>query len=259
MYDIHAHILPDVDDGARTMPEAVEMARIASENGTVTILATPHKRDVSERSSIEAIKGRMSDFVQELSAQDINLEVLLGMENHLDLELPEDFEQGHALRINQSRYALVEMPFFGHPNYMEDVLFQIQLQGITPVLAHPERIEAIQRDADLLRTFVERGMLTQITSGSIVGHFGRSVRRFTHTLLRRGLVHIVSSDTHMPKGPRSPQLKEGLSAATKIVGEEKSLSMFIDTPRDVLQDLPVKIEPPGESESPKRWWHLWSS
>ena len=180
------------------------------------------------------------------------------MENHLDLELPEDLEKGRALPINGTRYALVEMPFFGNPNYMEDVLFQVQLQGITPVLAHPERIEAIQKDTDLLAKFVERGMLTQITAGSIVGHFGRSVRRFTHGLLRRGLVHIVASDTHTPEGPRSPELGEGLVAAAKIVGEERARAMVVDTPKAVLDDLPVEVEPPGETETPRRWWRLGS-
>ena len=71
------------------------------------------------------------------------------------------------------------MPFFGHPNYLEEVLFQIQLQGITPILAHPERIEAGQLNPILLVNFVERGMLSQVTAGSVVGHIGGNVKKLT--------------------------------------------------------------------------------
>jgi protein-tyrosine phosphatase len=149
------------------------------------------------------------------------------------------------------------MPFFGRPNYIEDVLFQVQVQGTVPVLAHPERIEAFQRDPDLLARFVERGMLSQITAGSVVGHFGRRARRFTNTLLRRRLVHVIASDTHFPRGPRSPDLLRGVAAAARIVGEERARAMVVDTPKAILDDRAVDVEPPIQSAATRRWWWPW--
>lgn len=117
MFDLHAHILPGVDDDAKTMADAVEMARVAAAHGTRVVLATPHRRDVTENSSIPQVRGLLAEFNEELQRLDIELEVLIGMENHLDLELPEDVSAGRALPMNGSRYALVELPFFGYPNY----------------------------------------------------------------------------------------------------------------------------------------------
>ena len=256
MFDLHAHILPGVDDGAETMDDAVEMARVAAKHGTSVILATPHRRDVTENFSVPHIQGLAADLSEELQRRSIDLEILIGMENHLDMELPEAFLTGQALPMNGSRYALVELPFFGYPDYTEDVLFQLQLQGITPVLAHPERIEAIQQNPELLAGFVDRGMLSQVTSGSIVGHFGGAVRKTTQLLLKRGLIHIIASDTHFPEGRRSPKLPPGKEAAARIVGEERARSMVVDTPRTVLDNLPVEVEPPQKVERPRRWWRF---
>ena len=257
MYDLHSHILPGIDDGAKSPEDTVEMARVASEHGTKVILATPHRRDVTERWSIPYLRELVDDMNDRIQKEGIDLALLLGMENHIDVDLPGEVSNGRALPINGSRYILVEAPFFGRPNYLEDVLFQIQIQGLTPVLAHPERIEAFQGDPELLASLVERGMLSQITAGSIVGHFGGRVRRITNNLLRRGLVHIIASDTHFPGGPRSPKLPPGLEAATGIVGMEKAKAMVVDTPRAIFENLPVKVEPPSEAARSARWWQFW--
>jgi protein-tyrosine phosphatase len=259
MYDLHAHILPGVDDGAATREDAVEMARVAAEHGTKVILATPHRRDITDNHSVPYIQDLLAQLNLDLEKAGVELKLLLGMENHLDLELPEDLSKGRALTINGSRYALVELPFFGYPNYVEDVLFQIQVQGVTPVLAHPERIEAIQRKPDLLVGFVERGMLSQITAGSVVGHFGGNVRRTTRSLLKRGLVHIIASDTHFPRGPRSPVLPPGMEAAASIVGYERARAMVVDTPRAILDDVAVEVELPSRDEVQRRWWRPWTT
>ena len=256
MYDLHAHILPGVDDGAKTPEDTVEMARVAAEHGTKLILATPHRRDIAERWSVPYVRDLLDDMNGRINEHGIELTLALGMENHLDLDLPEEVSSGRALPIDGSRYILVEMPFFGRPNYMEDVLFGLQLQGLTPVLAHPERIEAFQRNAELLRGLVGRGMLTQITAGSIEGRFGRTVQRFTSSLLKGGLVHVIASDTHFPDGPRSPKLGPGVNAAAGIVGNERAQAMVVDTPKAILDNLPVEVPPPGDAGRPRKWWQL---
>ena len=257
MYDLHAHILPGVDDGARAVEDALEMARVAAEGGTEVILATPHRKDVTENSSVGHIRDLVGDLNGKLQERGVGLSLLLGMENHLDLELPNDLACGRALPINDSRYALVELPFFGHPNYVEEVLFQLQVQGVTPVLAHPERLELFQRKPDLVGEFIERGMISQVTAGSITGHFGGKVKRFTHRMLRNGLVHVIASDTHFPQGARSPSLQPGVEAAARIVGNARAQAMVVDTPKAILEDALVEVEPPSKAASPRRWWRLW--
>ena len=257
MYDLHAHILPGVDDGAETLEETLEMARIAAQNGTRFLLATPHRRDVTERSSIASLRNLFDEVSERVREQDTELTLVLGMENHLDLELPDEVSAGRALPIGDTRYILVEMPFIGRPLYVADVLYRLQLQGLTPVLAHPERIEAFHRDPQMLIDFVERGMLSQITAGSTVGVFGRRVQRFTAHLLRRNLAHVMSSDTHGPTGPRSPELGPGIAALTRLVGEVSARAMVVDTPRAILEGLAVEVDPPRSNASTRHWWRFW--
>ena len=257
MYDLHAHILPGVDDGAKTPQDTVDMARVAAENGTITILATPHRKDITENWSVAYIRQLVEDMNSKIADEGIDLTLVLGMENHLDVDLPDEVTNGRALTMNGSRYILVEMPFFGRPNYVEDVMFRIQVQGLIPVLAHPERIEAFQRDPALLKVFVEGGMLSQVTGGSLLGYFGKHVQRFTRRLMQQGLVHIIASDTHFPGGPRSPQLPPGLEAAAKIVGTQRAQSMVVDTPKAVLENKPVQVDPPKDSGDVKKWWQVW--
>ncbi len=256
MHDLHAHILPGLDDGAKTLEDFVAMARAAADQGTTVMLATPHRRDVTENFSIPYLTNHAAEMADRLVGKDIELTLLLGMENHLDLDLPDALSSGIALPMNGTRYALVELPFFGHPNYVEEVLFKVQVQGLTPVLAHPERLELFQNDPDLLLRLVERGMLSQVTAGSVTGHFGGKVKRLTHSLLRRGLVHVLASDTHFPSGPRSPALRRGMVAAAEIVGEEKARAMILDTPRAIVEGGQVEPEQPLYHDPGRRWWSI---
>ncbi len=259
MYDLHSHILPAVDDGPETMEDAIEMARVAAEQGTRVILATPHRADVTQNHSVPHIQALVEQLNGKLDSEGITVRVELGMENHLDLDLPDEFEQGRALPMSGSRYALVELPFFGYPNYAEEVLFAVQVQGITPVLAHPERLEVFQEKRDLLFDLVERGMLSQVTAGSVVGLFGGLAKRVTHRMLRDGLVHVIASDTHHPHGPRSPLLTAGLEATARIVGDESAQAMVVDTPKAILDDRPVQVQPPRRVGGPRRWWRFWGA
>ncbi len=234
MFDLHAHILPGLDDGATSMAESVEMARVAAAQGTKVILATPHRKDVTELHSVAHARTLLDELNARVRAESIELEVLLGMENHLDADLPEEIAAGRALPMNGSGHVLVELPFFGTPAFIAPTLHRIQAARLVPVLAHPERIEAFQQDPDLLAEFVSGGMLGQITAGSLLGRFGSCVRDFTGELLTRGLAHLMASDTHAPAGPRWPGLREGVEAASAIVDAEKAHDLVDAVPRAIL-------------------------
>ena len=241
MYDLHAHILPGVDDGPQSSDETLEMFRIAADSGTQAMLATPHRKDVTENWSVAYIESLLEEAAHRNTREGIQLELLLGMENHLDPSLAEEIIAGRALPMNGTLYILVEMPFFGRPVWIETALEEVQSLGFTPVLAHPERIEAFQRDVDLLGEFIERGMLSQITVGSLLGYFGSEVQIFTEELLRRGMVHVLASDTHSAGGPRRPVLAPGIDAASRIVGQESARKLVTDTPDAILRGVPIEV------------------
>ena len=220
------------------------MASVAARSGTTLMVATPHMKDVNELSCPETaieLRSRLSAMLRD---NGIPLEVVMGMENHVVPWLAEMFADGRALPICDTRYALIEMPFFGHPDYLESTLSQVQSLGFTPVLAHPERIEVVQRRPDILVGFVKAGMLSQITAGSLQGHFGASVRRFAEDLVQSGLAHLMASDCHRPDGPRSPTLGPGLAAAAKLVGAEEADRLVKEVPRSIVEDRKVIVGRP---------------
>ena len=258
MYDLHAHILPALDDGATSEDVSLEMAAVAARSGTSVIVATPHMKDVNECSSVAKAKALCSDLASKIRGGGTDLELVMGMETHVVPELPEMLKDGRALPINGTKYALVEMPFFGHPNYLEETLFGVQILGIVPVLAHPERIELVQQRPEILRDFVGRGMLSQITAGSLLGDFGSDVRRFTEDLVRNELAHLIASDCHFPDGPRSPGLTAGLDAAAKLVGRDRALMMVDDVPRAILEGRTVAVQRTGRVRPMRRrGWLRW--
>ena len=244
MYDLHAHILPGVDDGAVTPEDTLAMSRVAAETGTKVVLATPHRKDVTEDWSVPYLRSLIADMNAQNQAHGVDLSLVLGMENHLDTDLPAEIAAGRALPMNGTRYILIEMPFFGRAGFLEDTLSEVQSMGLIPVLAHPERIEAFQEDPELLRRFLKNGMLSQITSGSVIGFWGEEVKKFTHSLLEQRMAHVMSSDTHHSNGGRSPRMDVGLERAADIVGYEVAQAMLLDTPRAILNDEPLDVEPP---------------
>ncbi len=238
-YDLHSHILPGVDDGPAHIADAVAIARIAAANGTRMMLATPHRKDITENWSVPHIRNLTVELQRRIDAEGIPITLALGMENHIDETLPRDAANGRALTMNGSRYILVEMPFFGQHDFVEGALTALQAQGLTPVFAHPERIEAFQRRPALLKRYLAMGMLSQITRGSLLGHWGEPIRQFTLDLLEQGLAHMLSSDTHAPKPPRTPELGRAIRIAAEVVGEDAALRMVTDMPRAIVHDLPM--------------------
>ena len=255
MLDLHSHILPGVDDGPSTMEESIEMARLAYEDGTRAIVATPHNRDVNERSSLSAVRDLANRFRQEIQAQSIPLKVLLGMENHLEMDTPEQVDRGLAIPIEGTQYILIELPFEFYPFYCEEVFFKLQIMGLRPIVVHPERNLAIQDNPRILANMVHWGALTQITAGSITGAFGKEPRKSSKELLKQNLVHIIASDGHTARGTRRPLISPGVAEVAKVTGKEAAFKMVEDIPQAILQDgkpdLDVLLK-----VSRQGWWSL---
>ena len=238
LVDLHAHLLPGLDDGPQTMQESLAMARLAGEDGTEIILATPHQRDVMLGSSIQNVQNLVAQLnealEQEAGPGGRPLRVLPGMENHIELNLPDWVEDGTALTINGTRFILCEPPYTAYPPYADEVLFRLQLMRFVPVIAHPERNTILAEDQKRLKAMVERGMLLQLSAGSFVGEYGPQVQRAAESLLRRGLVHAIGSDMHGTTGPRSPILSQAYRRVAELAGEEQASRLFDETPRMII-------------------------
>lgn len=220
MLDVHNHMIPGIDDGARDMDMSLAMALIAVENGIRQIIATPHVMPTVYDNDRAQILEAVAILNQNLQEQEIPLTVLPGGEYHLEPELPESWQKGELLSLNDNgRYLLVELPDGLIPDYTMQVLYELQLAGVTPVIAHPERNRALQAKPNIMKRMANRGMVFQVTSASITGLFGREVQRNAMEIITSGHVTVVGSDAHSARG-RSPRLREASDVIANRFGEE---------------------------------------
>ncbi|MBI4312550.1 MAG: hypothetical protein HY681_12330 [Chloroflexi bacterium] len=256
MYDVHCHILPDLDDGPKTLEAALEMARIAAADGTKAIVATPHAEQVAARGGCPFLEERVQAFRHELQANGIGLDLVTGVEHVLTVELLKEAKEGRAVTLNGSHYILVELDFFQWPPFAEDAFFQLQIAGYTPVLAHPERQATIQKEPERLARLVEAGVLAQVTAGSLLGEFGGTALESAEELVRRGLVHCIASDGHSPEARRRPPLmSEARQALAELAGAETAQLLGIANPQAILGGKQVVLpDPPRRSRGKRFLW-----
>jgi protein-tyrosine phosphatase len=242
--DLHAHLLPGVDDGPATMGDALRMARVAVESGTTVMACTPHLLDDPDR-VIEQVAEGVPRLREALAREGIALEVLPGAEIAIPMAARMDDDRLRAVSLGGTgRWLLIEMPFKGWPLGLADLLRDLEVRGFRVLLAHPERSESVQLAPDRLRDLVGRGALVQVTAGSLTGEHGPRPKRAAGALLRNGFVHVLASDAHSADW-RPPGLADGLTAAARVLKRppEEIGWMVEDGPRLIAAGEP-QIRPP---------------
>ncbi len=195
MIDLHCHVLPGIDDGPETIEASIALARRAEESGVHTIIATPHVSWSYENDS-ETIARLVNEVNSAVASAGVTVEVLAGAEIAMTrcIDLPPT--EVAALGLANGPWLLLECPFSSHLTGIQTLALELHEQGQRIILAHPERCPAFQHDPSLLESLVQEGLLTSVTAGSLVGRFGKTVRRFAHELMDAELVHNVASDAH---------------------------------------------------------------
>jgi len=242
--DLHAHLLPGLDDGPATLEESVELAQLLAAAGVRTVAATPHVR-ADYRTAADEVEQGVREVRTALQRAAVALEVLPGAElSFEELGRPVEELRRFGLAGNQS-LLLVETPYLGWPLGLESTLFELRLAGFTVVLAHPERNPDVQGDLARVERLVGSGTLIQVTTSSLAGLFGSQARRTGLELVARGLVHLVASDTHGPDG-RSL----GAAPVERALGDA-SLAQWLteDAPAAIVAGEPLPPRPP---RSPRR-------
>lgn len=239
--DIHSHIIPAIDDGAGNEKAALDMMRIAALKGTSHIVATPHFISGQHEICSAMIHEKCERLQGLADSEGIKLTIYPGSEVFLSPDVPELFDKGSICTINDSSYILVELPMMGIPVYTDDILYRLQLKGLVPVIAHPERNGEIRQNPDILLSMVKRGILAQSNSGSITGLYGGKVRKLVLKLIRMGLIQFVASDAHTCNR-RSPGLMIAETIVRKKLGQETADNLFFKNGMTVLENgtVPVK-------------------
>jgi protein-tyrosine phosphatase len=238
--DLHAHLLPGIDDGPPTMEDALAVARAAAASGTSTVVVTPHVSWQWAETTAERIQRARAALQDALRAAGIPLEIRAGAEVALTraIDLPDD--ELRALTLGGGPWLLVECPSTPSAAGFESALYQLTARGHRIVLSHPERCPAFQRDRDVRERLVAAGMLGSVTAGALVGRFGRQVRAFASRLLEDGLAHNVASDAHdlrrRPPGMLAELEEAGMAARAEW--------LTATVPAAILAGDPVPPAPP---------------
>lgn len=250
MIDLHCHILPGIDDGARTLDEAIEMCRMAAAEGCRAMVATPHQRRGAwwnaDRESITGIAKKVQAAVGSV------LRIYLGGEVHVDSDLLAEVEKlpgGGIFTLAGSKYLLIELGAHGRGSEAIHVVHELTVAGWRPILAHPELIPWLADDFDLLERLVALGARLQLTAMSVTGDFGQLPQASTHTLIEAGLAHFVASDCH-DRQRRPPGMRRAYHLIAGRWGAEVAKRLVSDNPRAVVQNRPLpQMERPAASEA----------
>jgi protein-tyrosine phosphatase len=246
MIDLHSHVLPGLDDGARTPEDSLAIARAAASAGVTSIAATPHLRADHPGVRPAEIAGRCTTLQRLLDAEGVPLEVVPAGE--LDIHWAQgasDDDLRLASYGQRGEWLLVETPYGTISELFEELLFKLSARGFRTLLAHPERNPSFQRRPERLRVLVERGALVQVTAHALVTAERRAPdRRLAETLVRGSLVHVIASDVHRASGRRTAGLDEASGAADAIVPGAGAY-MTQDAPAAILAGRHLPSPPEG--------------
>jgi protein-tyrosine phosphatase len=241
--DIHAHLLPGIDDGPIDLAESMAMAIAAVRCGITTVVATPHLRADFPAVSAQELARRRQEVQDAIDRRGIELRVLCGAEVSLawaigatdaDLRLASYRQNGTDL--------LIETP--ADVSTLERFVFELQLRRYRITLAHPERCRQFQRDPKPLEALTERGVLLEINAGALLLPSRSATRKLAEHLCRDGFAHAVASDAHSA-GNRRPvtAFEAGLEAASALVGPERAQWLVSTAPRAIVDGKPLPPAP----------------
>jgi protein-tyrosine phosphatase len=245
MIDLHAHLLPGIDDGPSDLPAALALAVAAVRDGTRVMAATPHI-GLAHGVAPAELAARVTELRDALAREGIPLEVVQGGELAPDRALDLSYAELAAVALGGSRCVLLECPFTRTGDLMAWLVAHLQAKGFRVLLAHPERSPSFLEDPPALRALVERGAYAQLTAGSLSGVFGGAVGRASRSFLEQGLIHVVASDAHAALGGRSPALRTLVAGALSEWGQDDALATWLcaEAPRALLADAELPAPPP---------------
>ena len=233
--DLHCHLLPAVDDGAKTLAESLAMARVLADVGFTAVAPSPHAWVDSP--GPETTAERRQELQAALDREGIALSLHPNAENPLDEELFARLGRGDVRTLGSGRFILVEAPF-GNQAASEfncsTLIFRLKLKGLHPLFAHPERCHEFAQNPKRGQEAVAAGALLQLELGAPIGRYGKTARKVAERLLGDDLYAVAATDLHGPAGA-DRRIPEGIEALENRVGVARARRLLGDNPRRLLR------------------------
>ena len=234
--DIHSHIIPGIDDGSKSMEMTLEMIRNAEKEGTKEIVATPHYLLEYGEATIEEVKKYVQEINMLLENEKIDVKIYSGQEVYFTEKIIEDYLEGNIGTINDSRYMLIEFPMDKFDKNIFDVLYELQVRDLIPIIAHPERYKPFIERPSLINDFIDQGYLFQVNAGSIEGKFGQHVKKTADLFLTNNIYNFIGSDAHNIKSRNT-----GLKNAMDLIEKDMNKNIFEDSSKKILKNMDIEF------------------
>lgn len=231
--DIHCHIVPHIDDGARSSTQTLRMIDIAYKNGIRAMIATPHYEVGKYDNNIDEIQKQFSKIKDLALKKYRDFKLYLGNEIFYSYGVVNNLEEGKIFTLADSKYVLVEFSPNDKYKYISESLYELVNNGYIPVLAHAERYEEVIEDIDNVERLVDAGVYIQINAHTIAGKYGHGIRRRVMKMIKNDLVHFIGTDTHSD-GHRSPDLEECIKYLNKKTDEETVVRLLSTNPQKII-------------------------
>lgn len=245
MIDFHTHILPNVDDGAKTIDDTYKLLEEAKKAGFDSVISTSHYMEEYYEVNVETREKLIQEISNEISNRNIDLKLYLGNEIYITENIVNLLKEKKATTINDTKYVLFEFPLNIKPMNMFDIIYDMLEYKVVPILAHPERYSFIQKEPDIVYDLIEAGALMQVNYGSILGMYGESARFIARKLFENDMVHFLGSDIHRVNSIY-PKVPEALSRIKEIIGEDKLEELTTINPGLVLENKSLDIYEPSK-------------
>lgn len=236
MIDFHSHILPNIDDGSRSLNETIHILKEAQKAGFTKIISTSHYID----GYYEANEDQRAKLLNEVKENFQGMELYLGNEIYITNQMTDLLSEKKASTINNSKYVLFELPMNTKAMDVKEVVFRLMEKGYVPIIAHPERYKYVKENIEYVRELADMGVLFQSNYGSSIGMYGKKAQKTQRKLLEEGLIQFFGSDVHTVEQVYT-KMPKILKKLRKIISEEELEQFSTVNPQKVLNNEDIEI------------------
>ena len=248
MIDFHSHILPNIDDGSRSIEETFNLIKEAKNVGFDAIVSTSHYMENYYETNVPEREVWINAIYENLQVKNMDIRLYLGNEIYLSENIIKLLEEGKASTINDTSYVLFEMPLNAEPLNLYDIVYEMMQYKLVPILAHPERYSFVQKDPELIYDLIQKGVLMQANYGSIIGQYGEKAKIIVRKFFKNNMIHFLGTDVHR-QNTIYPRIPEALAQINELIGEEKLKELSTTNPSlalknkriDIVEPIPVEL------------------
>lgn len=193
--DVHSHFIPGIDDGSDSLETSLELIQGMIDFGYRKVITTPHVMSDYYKNTPEIIRSGCDQLREALQKNNMNIEIDCAAEYYLDAELKLKIKRKEVLSFG-ANYVLFELPFISEPPNLAEIIFEMQLAGYKPVLAHPERYTFWHLNFEKYQEMLDKGVILQLNINSITGHYSPQVKKIALKLIQNEMIQLVGSDCH---------------------------------------------------------------